>query len=78
MKKLVFIYLMVILLMSCASQKHVNPNRIMLPKEKYENDIKILDKGIKAEKAEIKQHKRNLADYNKERKAIKTAIKSMK
>jgi hypothetical protein len=77
MKKLLFIGLLVILLGGCSTTKNT-PNRVVLPKENYENDIKTLETAMKLEKSEIKLHEKNVVKYEKEIKLLKKLVKSVK
>jgi uncharacterized lipoprotein YmbA len=77
MKKLIFIGLLVILLGSCSTTKN-STNRVVLPKENYENDIKTLETAMKVEKSEIKLHEKNVAKYKEEIKLLKNLVKSVK
>lgn len=78
MKKSLLIIGLIVLLTGCATQKHINPDRVTLPKDKYENDIKLLEKARKSESDEIKVHQKNVAEYNREIKHLKKIIKFVK
>lgn len=77
MRRLLIITL-VVLFTGCVSQKHVNPHTVILPKDQYKNDIKLLEKVKKLETNEIKIHKKNVSDYNKEIKHLKKLVKLVK